>query len=346
MRMLVGAYTAEMDGRACGIGVLHAGAGDDRLAGGSLSAQPDAAAIGGSPSWLTPHPTLDVVYAALEGAGSVQAFARVGEDALAPLGVPVATGELTCHVAVAPAGDALIAACWGDGRVVRIALDETGALGAATVLPAAEDPYALAGMDVEEPRPSRAHQTRFLGGGGFATTDMGLDLVRIWDRATPVQQVVLPRGSGPRHMRRHPSGHLFVVTELSNELFALAPDAAGAWRIVAGTPLSPGTVAGQDFAAEITLSRDGRFVQAGIRGSDTIAALEVRGTGAEVRPVALVESGVVWPRHHVVVRDTVLVAGQLSDEVVSLTLDERTGVPGRARHRVATASPTCLLPLG
>ena len=53
--------------------------------------------------------------------------------------------------------------------------------------------------------------------------------------------------------------------------------------------------------------------------------------------------GVDWPRHHVVVRDTLLVAGQRSDEVVSLTLDLRTGVPGRVRHRVEAPSPTCLL---
>ncbi len=42
-------------------------------------------------------------------------------------------------------------------------------------------------------------------------------------------------------------------------------------------------------------------------------------------------------------RDTLLVAGQRSDEVASLTLDLRTGVPGRVRHRVQTPSPTCLL---
>ena len=60
-------------------------------------------------------------------------------------------------------------------------------------------------------------------------------------------------------------------------------------------------------------------------------------------PVALVEAGVDWPRHHVVVRDTLLVAGQRSDEVVSLTLDLRTGVPGRVRHRTPAPSPTCLL---
>ncbi|WP_345134195.1 hypothetical protein [Microbacterium laevaniformans] len=35
--------------------------------------------------------------------------------------------------------------------------------------------------------------------------------------------------------------------------------------------------------------------------------------------------------------------GQRSDEIAALTLDERTGVPGRARRRVDAPSPTCLL---
>ena len=201
-------------------------------------------------------------------------------------------------------------------------------------------------------RVSRAHQSRFLPGGLVATTDMGLDLVRLWhaqgDGLRPAQTVVLPRGSGPRHMVWHPSGHLYVVTELSHEVFAIAPDtttsAGPVWRIVAASPLGMGVLPG-DTAAELAMSRDGEHLYAGVRGSDTIAVLRVRGAGAALESIALVEAGVDWPRHHVVLRDTLLVAGQLSDEVASLTLDERTGVPGRVRHRAAVPSPTCLLPL-
>lgn len=36
------------------------------------------------------------------------------------------------------------------------------------------------------------------------------------------QRVPLPRGSGPRHTVWHPSGHLYVVTELSLEVCVLA----------------------------------------------------------------------------------------------------------------------------
>ncbi len=178
MRFFLGGYGADMGGDADGIGVLHAGAPDDALAGGEL-AWAGSAAAAASPSWLAWHPTLDVVYAAQEGHGDVQAFRRTGP--------------------------------------------------------------------------------------------------------------------------------------------------------------------GVDFPAEIALSRDGRFAVVGVRGSNTLASLRVDGDGGSLASVALVESGVDWPRHHVIARDTVLVAGQRSSEIASLTLDERTGVPGRVRRRVEAPTPTALL---
>lgn len=386
MRFLLGGYTADMGGEATGIGMLRAGAPDDHLAGGPLAVTGTVAATD-SPSWIAWHPSLDVVYAALEKRGVVQAFRRTGDESFTPLGAPVEAGAAVCHIAVSPDGSWLVAACWGDGRVVRMAVDADGRPSGPVIAPSASDPYgsdaaasAFAGaVDLsaaaralreaageeyahlvpshdaaaEDPveasgRPSRAHESVFLPGGLVATTDMGLDLVRFWRSSPrgldPVGSVALPEGSGPRHMVRHPSGHLYVVTELSCELFALAPDVSRTWRIVAGTRLSPATLPG-DQAAELASAADGTALYAGVRGSDTIAVVAVRGSGADLRPVALVESGVEWPRHHVVERDTLLVAGQRSDSVVSLGLDLRTGVPGRVRHRTAAPSPTCLLPL-
>lgn len=398
MRFWLGGYTADMDGHASGIGMLLAGAADDVLAGGPLGYAGEAVAAD-SPSWLAPHPTQDVVYAALEHRQAVQAFRRTGETTFLPLGPPVPAGEAVCHVAVAPDGRFLVASCWGDGRVVTMALDGAGRASAPVLAPASADPYGpdapssgqpdidlvaaaralreAAGSEYahlvpghdrdaddtspDEPdaatdasraasvpiRPSRAHQALFLPGGLIATTDLGHDLVRFWragDRGLrPVQQVVLPKGSGPRHMVWHPSGHLYVVTELSCELFVLALAVDGTWRLVGGTPLGAGTLP-DDAAAELAMSRDGDFVYAGVRGSNTIATLRVRGAGETVESVALADAGVDWPRHHSVVRDTLLVAGQRSDEVASLTLDLRTGVPGRVRHRTAAPSPTCILP--
>lgn len=354
MRLWVGGYTADADGSAEGIGILHAGAPGDALASGDLTFA-GTAAVTSSPSWVTRHPSLDVVYAAQEAAGTVQAFARRGDAMLTPLGEPVAVGEAACHVAVAPGGTFLVASCYGDGRVVSVPLDAEGAPRGAGVSAGADpiDPYAGADGVDEERRP-HAHQARFVSGsaGALVSTDLGFDTVRIWGADAAVlrlrQEVALPRGTGPRHTVWHPSGHLYVVTEYSNEVFVLRPGDGGNggpdWTLVAGAPLV-GTQVGNDYPGEIALSRDGRFVYAGVRGSNTVATLRVDGEGDRLSTVALVESGVDWPRHHVVVHDTLLVAGQRSDDVVSLALDERTGVPGRVRRRAAAPTPTCLVAL-
>ncbi|SDL63829.1 lactonase family protein [Microbacterium azadirachtae] len=383
-RFWVGGYGADMEGQADGIGLLAVADGQ----GPTTLGYRGAVAPAPSPSWLAQHPTLDVVYAALEGAGEVAAFARTGERALRPLGRPVAAGQYVCHLAVSPDGRFLVASCYGDGRVVRIGLGPDGALQPDARDKAAElrealfgdrgaeereggdesehradptaavDPYAsdpnrldrsLSPSKDGDPRVSHAHAAAFLPDGRIATTDLGYDLVRIWRPAptglTLDHEVVLPRGSGPRHMVVHPSGHLHVVTEYSCELFTLAADREGRWGLVAGTPISAIATPGHDYPAELSRSKDGETLYAGVRGSNTVAALRVRGSGERVEPLALADAGVDWPRHHLVHDGALLVAGQRSDEITVLDLDDRTGAPGRIRHRTPAPAPTHLLPV-
>lgn len=400
-RFWIGGYGADMDGDAGGIGVLE---GDEGREPTTLAYR-GVVAEAASPTWLAAHPTLDVVYAALEGAGEVQAFARTGEKSLAALGAPVDAGAGVCHLAVAPGGAYLVASCYGDGRIVRIGLDAAGRLGAPTLADAAQDPYGadvepaerdssgsaqqiaadmlragsmvfdeiddvpappqrsglllfddVLGMEaVEDPEPladanaesrvSRAHAAAFLPDGRIATTDLGFDLVRIWRAGGLIadHQVVLPQGVGPRHMVVHPSGHLHVVTEYSCEVFTLAPGRDGRWALIAATTVSPAAQIGVDYPSELSRSRDGDTLYAGVRGSNTVAALRVRGSGDTVEPLALADAGVDWPRHHLLHDGALLVAGQRSGEISILDLDERTGIPRDIRHRTAAPSPTSIL---
>ncbi|WDH78935.1 beta-propeller fold lactonase family protein [Microbacterium esteraromaticum] len=361
-RFWTGGYGPDMDGDGDGIGILSV----DEGRGPSTLRHRGTAARAASPSWLVAHPTLDVVYAALEGAGKVQAFARDGETTLRPLAPPVAAGEGVCHLAVSPGGRMLIASCYGDGRVISFGLaddgrlvepvtDKAAALRAALLggdqsteerRHAASDPHPLPAG--EDPRKSHAHAAVFLPDGRIATTDLGFDLVRIW-RATSGaldldHEVVLPRGTGPRHLVMHPSGHLHVVTEYSCEVFTLASDRAGTWGLVSATTASPIAQPGFDFPAELAASRDGHTLYTALRGSNTLAALRVRGGGESLEPLALAESGVDWPRHHLVHDGTLLVSGQRSNTISVVDLDERTGAPRDVRHVTAAPTPSHVLP--
>lgn len=356
MRFWIGARGADMGAEGAGVSAMTAGEADSPLASGPLG-HAGVAVEASSPTWLAPHPLLEVVYAALEGSGRVAAFRRTGEATLAPFGAMADAGEAVCHLAVSPDGSRLIASCWGDGRVVHVPLRRDGALGDPVIAEAANDPYAADGASpggaetdagpAGTGRPSRAHSAAFLADGRVATTDLGYDLVRIWrigaSGLVPDHEVVLPFGVGPRHLMMHPSGHLHVVTEFSCEVWTLAEGRGGRWAVVGAA--QTGALDG-DTGAELTPSHDRRFLYAGLRGSDTIAVLRVAGEGDRLQPVALVESGARTPRHHVVVRDALLVAGQDSHEIVSLPVDERAGVPGAVRHRLETPCPQHLLQAG
>lgn len=271
---------------------------------------------------------------------------------------------------MAPNGSALIASCYGDGRVVRFDLDAEGRIvppkpdaaaalraalfgdadpDAAAATPpgdgvAAIDPYGVGGDRV-----SHAHAAVFLPDGRVATTDLGFDLVRFWRQSGSGlvldHEVVLPLGTGPRHMVLHPSGHLHVVTEYSCEVFTLARAADGTWSVVSVTLTSPIAEVGTDFPAELARTRDGQFLYTALRGSNTIAALRVRGGGESLESVALADSGVDWPRHHLVHEGKMLVAGQRSDTITLIDLDERTGAPLGIRHEAQVPTPTHFLPV-
>ncbi|KNY04660.1 lactonase family protein [Microbacterium sp. GCS4] len=366
-RFWLGGYGAAMEGSADGIGLL---AGDEQTPTklsyrGAVTQTP-------SPSWLAQHPTLNVVYAALEGDAAVQAFRRTGESTLQPVGDPVEAGDSVCHVTVAPSGGYLVASCYGDGRVVRIGIASDGSLvpdaankaaelraallgeavetsTPAGVAAAASDPYAGALTATGAERVSHAHASAFLPDGRIATTDLGFDLVRFW-RATPSglvldHEVALPQGTGPRHMVVHPSGHLHVVTEYSCEVFTLAAGPDGIWRVVSSVLSSPIAEVGVDFPAELARTRDGQFLYTALRGSNTVATLRVRGAGETLEPVALADSGVDWPRHHLVHEGKLLVAGQRSDTITLLDLDERTGAVLGIRHEAQVPTPTHFLPV-
>lgn len=366
-RFWLGGYGSAMEGSADGIGLL-AGDADRQTAleyRGAVTQTP-------SPSWLAQHPTLDVVYAALEGDAAVQAFSRSGESTLRPLGEPVEAGDSVCHVSVARDGSSLIASCYGDGRVVRIGIDPQGRLvpdavnkaaelraallgepietsAPAGVAAAASDPYAGELTAGGEARVSHAHASAFLPDGRIATTDLGFDLVRIWRQGAAGlvldHEVVLPLGTGPRHMVVHPSGHLHVVTEYSCEVFTLAAGRDGTWAVASSVLASPIAEIGVDFPAELARTRDAQFLYTALRGSNTIAALRVRGGGESLEPIALADSGVDWPRHHLVHEGKLLVAGQRSDTVALIDLDERTGAPLGIRHTAQAPTPTHFLPV-
>lgn len=330
----VGGYTGN-DGHALGI---------SRLTSAPVHGTFSLAGTAPSPSWLALNPRVPVIYAALEQAGRIAAFSICATGTLEALGTEIEAGEQICHVAVSPNGRHAVASCYGDGKVIYYPLADDGSLGEPVIAASADNSHA----ELKD-SPSRAHQALFLADDLVLTTDLGRDLLRVWrvspEGLTLVQELVLDRGIGPRHMALHSTGVVFVVTEFSNEILTLAPDAQGDWNVMDRVPTAAAHAPGHGSPSEICLNDAGTMLYTAVRGANTISTFAVRGEPARLELLAVTPCGGDWPRHHVVSDGRLYVANQLSEDITVFDLDPQTGVPGELAALIPVPSPTCLVPV-
>ncbi len=331
-----GSYTADMGGEAEGIGALRKRE-DGTLEYVGVAARTD------SPSFLARDPRDQrIVYTVGEASGRLEAYLSGTGASLTPLGVQQTGGGGPCHISVLPDASAAIVACYGDGSVRLHPLDAHG-------VPQPLD-QVLPG-EGSGPHPAQegphAHASLVLRDGIVLTTDLGADRVHVHTadrgtgRLTRVHSLAFPGGTGPRHLRLHPSGLVYLVSEHSREVFVLEQRGTEV-RVLFTTPITPDPVE-DDTAAEITITDDGRFVHVGLRGSNRLSTLAVLGSGAELVHVDDASCGGNWPRHHVVDGDLLHVANQLSSTVTTFRLDPATGVPTQLGLAEPVPSPTFLL---
>ncbi|PJJ72056.1 6-phosphogluconolactonase (cycloisomerase 2 family) [Diaminobutyricimonas aerilata] len=324
LRLLVGGYTADQDGAATGIGLVEVDA-DGRMSHRGTIVETE------SPSFLARRG--DVVYASAEGAGRLDAF-RVAPDAASaePLARIATGGALPCHVTLT--ADSALVACYGDGMLARHPLLDDGTPGEpAQVLRPEPGPAAM------NRGGAHAHASIVLADGRVLSSDLGTDAVHVHTIGEDgslqrVGTVRLPAGSGPRHFAQHPTGIVYVITELDNHVVALDENL----RPIVSVFLDR---ADEEYPSEVAVSADGRFVYAAVRGRDTIVVLAAHDGGRRLERIAEVPTRGAWPRHFVLSGRRLYAADQLDHRVAAFDLGEN-GVPVYS-HAVDVPSPSALL---
>ncbi|WP_344956816.1 lactonase family protein [Actinomadura miaoliensis] len=338
-RFWVGAYTGD---QGAGRGVYRA----RRDSGSGAFELVECAAEVANPSYLATHPGRAVLYAVselTEGA-AVVAYA-VGDDGeLRRLGSrQVPAGP--CHVAVAPGGECLVVSCYVAGAFAAVRLAPDGSFdGDVAVLPGHGN-----GPREDRQEGPHAHAAVFAPDGTVLGTDLGADLVRAFRVEAgvprPVADIAVPPGCGPRHLVVHPSGTVFLITELANMVLALRPgDGYADLAVIGESPATAEPVAADATSAAIKLSPDGRRVYTSTRGADVITVHEVAGDGTGLRPVADVPCGGHGPRDLHVDADWLHAANQGSGDVATFRLVD--GVPRPQGRPVEAPTPVCVIPAG
>ncbi|GLF95387.1 lactonase family protein [Streptomyces yaizuensis] len=289
------------------------------------------------PSYLALAPATaagPVLYAVSEAdEGAVAAF-DIGEDgAPRPAGKPVPVGgSRPTHLAVHDGH--VLTANYGSGSVSVLPLGADGSVGP----PAGVVPHQGSGPDRDRQSGPHAHQVLPDPGGRFVlAVDLGTDSVHIYtlDRdtgtLTPHGATALRPGSGPRHLAFHPSGrHAYVLGELEPTLTVCRWDAeAGVLEPVGETPVVPDGTEGVVYPSEVVVAPDGRRLWVANRGHDSIAVLDLDGTGERAELVTTVPCGGHWPRDLVLdpAGRRLYAANERSGNVSWFTIDPETGVP-------------------
>lgn len=341
-RLLIGGYSGSK-GAGHGITVLE---DDDVIA--TIPAD--------SPSWLTRHPSLPVVYAVAEtDEGHVHAWGLEDGAPAKPLGTGETGGAEPAHLTVDPSGRFLITANYSGGSISVHRLGPDGSIGERTDLVRHE-------VHGEHPRQDAAHPHMVLAmADGLLVTDLGGDAIYRYQlspegKLTLSGVIVTPRGSGPRHVLAvevrgvhggpAPRGYRYYVTaELSGQvlLYDSGQQLAGA------VPAS--ALPGPNQPSELV--SNGRYLYVANRGPNTVAVFDLAGgsggssphgdtAGGLPRYVTEVSTG-DWPRHIALDGDLLYVANERSHEVTRMEIDPATGIPAH-RRTIKVPSPTLVLP--
>ena len=304
-----------------------------------------------NPSYLALNAAGDRLYTVHGDGSEVSAFAvdrATGE--LAFLDRASCEGRNPVHLALDPAGRALLVSNHLSGTVAAIEVLEDGRLGAIAqqvALPGEPGPHRK-----EQPF-SKPHFNPFDPSGQWVLVpDKGLDRVFVF-RCTqgrlapaPTPWVQLPECAGPRNLVFAPSGrHAYVVNELDSTVVACAFDPAdGSLRPLQRLSTLPDDFIGFSRAAGIQVDAAGQHLYVSNRGHDSIALFALE-DGGRMRFVEAVPSQGRTPRFFTLGPGGrwMYVLNEDSDSIVRFSRDPVEGRLRPAGEAVACGSPVCMV---
>jgi 6-phosphogluconolactonase len=307
-----------------------------------------------NPSYLAFDRTQQFLYAVHGDLSDISAFR-----------IEPATGKLTfinsagtfgknpVHLAVDPTNRFIVIANHISSTVVLLARRSDGSVGGLA------DEITLRGQTgphrIEQPF-AKPHQVEFDPSGRFVIVpDKGLDQVftlRIDASAGKLARVDTgtPRsrdGSGPRHVAFHPTrSFAYVVGELDSTVTAYHFEpTTGQLTPFQVVPTLPDTFVGNSRAAEVAVSRDGRFLYASNRGHDSVAAFSISQNDGRLTSARWTSSQGKTPRFFAMdpAGRFLFVANEDSDNIVPFRVGEQDGGLSASGAVVRSGSPVCIV---
>lgn len=245
-----------------------------------------------------------------------------------------------CHVLVFDSGRRLAVSQYKTGELYIIGLDATGLPTGVESVFRTEGKGPMASRQ-EGPHVHSACESP--DGKKLFAADLGLDRIFRYavgtDGVKPMEALVCPPGSGPRHMVHSPDGRfLWAVGELDSTLMTFR-NQEHTYRLIRHESLLPAGFTGESWAAELRLHPTGRWLYATNRGVDDVTALAVEPDGAGV-VVGRAPTG-PYPRGMILSPDGrfLYAASQHGDRIDSYAIDPEKGTLTRIGGLSGIPSP-------
>lgn len=265
------------------------------------------------------------------------------------LGSQDSGGRNPAHIALHPSGTYLVNSNYTDAGISVFSINPDGSLDPYHQLLEFKDSSIIRGRQDA----AHLHSTNFSPDGKFLFgQDLGADKIRafkvVLDNKLPLESraaIAIKSGSGPRHFTFHPNGKFgYGISELSGKVTA--------YQYIDDNLIFledyPSYATNQEIyrAADIHISRDGKFLYASNRGpeEDSIAIFSIdQGTG-KLLLVGHEPTYGKHPRNFCIdpSGQFLLVANQFSDNIVIFKRDTEKGFLTKLSEEIQMGNPSSL----
>jgi 6-phosphogluconolactonase len=249
-----------------------------------------------------------------------------------------------CYISLSPDSTHLFIANYPNGSVAVVKLDNLG-------IPSEITDTTL----YNKSAPDESHAHMILSdpeGKKIYVTDLGLDRIIVYDFDKSTGQlsqsenglVQLPDGIGPRHFVFNSNGsNLYVINELGSKMLVFNIKENEEPGLVQILPTTRSSFEGNNYCADVHLSKDGKFLYGSNRGENTIVTYKVEPDGT-LTLAGHTSCGGNWPRNFVIdPSGKFLLAGnQKSDSISVFRLNKKTGLPIEPGKDFLSPAPACL----
>jgi 6-phosphogluconolactonase len=262
-------------------------------------------------------------------------------------------GADPCYVTVDPTSRVLLNANYdvdhAHGSISAYPLSAYGEIGART------DRVQHEGKGVRPDRQAGPHKHSVVldkSGKTALVADLGLDKIFIYTidfvhtKYVYHGETQVAPATGPRHIVFSATGnHVYVINELNNTINHFAYDESNqTLNHLQTVSTLPHDFTGENTAADIHISPDGRFLYGSNRGHDSLAIFRIAQDSGNLTLVQHVSTGGKTPRNFAITPEGrfLLVAHQDSHTIIVFRIDQPTGTLTPTGDTLEIPQPVCI----